>query len=397
MILPCRALLISALAPLCLMAPAFAQDDVTQEDLKTYEERLQEERQKLAALEAARETARTDMSEVNKQLLAAAQESLRREEQAAKIERKLVVLQVEERDARAQLMSDREDLKEILIALVATSRKRPPALVTHPDRATNAIEAAIVMRDLADRLEVRSEELAVKIREYADLTEQVQREKDRLDAAEDKLSEKEQEIQRLAAIKRAAFEDVSDEAEELQRRIDALAAKSETIRALLAEIEANAPPPPSRKPPVLTSDNGKGPDSPIAVAVLNRLGLPAAGQIVQDYGDALPSGRKAEGITVRTRASAQVVAPADGEIVFSGPFRSYGQMLILRTGDGYHIVLSGLADVYGARGQSVLAGEPVGQMSDQEEFPSDLYMELRKDGTPVDPAKWMSRTAGRAG
>lgn len=380
--------------PLCLNGMSVGQMDVTQDDLKTYEERLEAERAKLEALEAARETARTDMSVVNRQLLSAAQESLRREEQAAEIERKLVNLQIRENEARDQLMADREGLKNIMIALVATSRKRPPALVTHPDKATDAIQAAIIMRDLADKLEARSDELAKQVRKYADLAEEVSKEKDKLLSAETALKAKEQEIQTLAAVKRAAFEDIAGEADELKARIDALAEKADSIRTLLAEIEAAAPPPPSRKPPVLRAPAGKGADSPIAVAVLSRLGLPAAGQIVQEYGDKMPSGRKAEGIIVRTRASAQVVAPADGEIVFSGPFRSYGLMLILRTGDGYHIVLSGLANIYGARGQTVLAGEPVGQMSDREEFPSELYMELRRNGTPEDPAKWMSRSAG---
>lgn len=381
-------------APLCLSAISAAQDSVTVDDLKTYEQRLEEERQKLAAIEDAKKSARTDMTAVNEQLLAAAQESLRREEQAAEIEKRLVILQIQERDAQKQLMQDREDLKEILAALVAASRKQPPALVTHPDEASSAIQAAIVMRDVADRLEERSEDLAEKIREYADLTEKVQKEKDKLSDAEDRLSEKEQEIQKLAAIKRAAYEDISEESEEIQKRIDRLVEETENIRTFLTAIEETAPPPPSRKPPGLSTTTGSGPDDPIAVAVLTKLGLPAVGEIAQKYGDTLPSGRKAEGIMVRTRASAQVVAPADGEIVFSGPFRSYGLMLILRTGDGYHIVLSGLENIYGAKGQKVLAGEPVGQMSNREDVPTELYMELHKDGSSHDPAKWMSRSTG---
>ncbi len=396
MILLMRAFSVSVVLPLALLSGmAGAQEiGITQDDLKTYEERLEQERQALAALNAAKDAARTDMNAVNRQLISAAQESLRREEQAAKIERRLVDLEIRERAARDQLMVDRAGLQQILTALISSSRKRPPALVTHPDKATDAIQAAIVMRDVADQLEDRSKELAEKVRTYADLSVEVQKEKDELGSAEARLAEKEQEIRKLAAIKRARFEDISGETEKLEMRIELLAEKAESIKTLLADLQANAPPAPSRKPSILTEPGVQGADSPIAVAVLKRLGLPAVGQIVSGFGDDLPSGQSAEGITVRTRAAAQVVAPADGEIVFSGPFRSYGQMLILRTGDGYHIVLSGLASIYGARGQSVLAGEPVGQMSDQEDVPVELYMELRKDGTPEDPAKWMSRSAG---
>lgn len=389
-----RAFLAAGAFCICLFGSALAQESITQDDLKSYEERLELERQALEALKAAQNSARADLNVVNRQLLSSAQESLRREEQASQIERRLVDLQVRETQARDQLMADREGLRQVMIALIATSRKKPPALVTHPDKANKAIQSAIVMRDMADALEARSKELAAKVQDYANLSLSVRKEKDRLDAAEARLKEKQIEIQTLAAIKRAAFEDIDGEASKLETRIELLAEKAESIRALLAEIEASAPPPPGRKPGVLSAPKGKGADSPIAVAVLSRLGLPAAGQVVSGYGDPMPSGRRAEGITVRTRASAQVVAPSDGVIVWSGPFRSYGQMLILRTGDGYHIVLSGLSSIYGARGQSVEAGEPVGQMSAREDLPSELYMELRKDGTPEDPAKWMSRSAG---
>ena len=394
MILNLRALSMAVIASACLSGVGVAQEDVSQDELRSYEEQLEKDRQALEAIEAARNTARADMTQVNRQLISAAQESLRREEQASVIEKKLIDLQIQENDARNQLMTDREDLKQVMAALISATRKHPPALATHPDRAADSIRAAIVMRDMADLLEKRSAELAVKVKDYAAITEQVRKEKDHLAEAEDRLSEKQAEIETLAAIKRSAFEDISGEADKLRARMDALAEKAETIRALLADLEANAPLAPSRKPPVISAPTGSGPEAPIAVAVLSRLGLPAAGQVVQKFGDDLPTGRQAEGITVRTRASAQVVAPADSIIVWSGPFRSYGQMLILRTGDGYHIVLSGLSDIYGSLGQSVLAGEPIGHMSESADNPTELYMELRKDGTPEDPAKWMSRSAG---
>jgi septal ring factor EnvC (AmiA/AmiB activator) len=223
----------------------------------------------------------------------------------------------------------------------------------------------------------------------------VEHEQEKLNTAENVLQEKRDEIQRLAAVKRAAFEDVSGEVAQLQKRVQVLASKAENVRSLLDSLEQSAPDAPSRKPQVYaqkTPDQTR--DAPISVAVLERLGLPANGRMVQKYGDKLPTGRKAEGITLRTRTAAQVVAPSDALIEYAGPFRSYGQMLILRTGDGYHIVLYGLSDIYGTLGQSVLAGEPIGRMTDRSDVAPDLHMELRKDGTSQDPEKWMSRKAG---
>lgn len=396
---PVWSILSLALSLACLPLSS-AQESVTQEDLESFEQQLEADRIALEAIEAAQNAAQADLSVVNRQLLAAAQDSMRHEEQATIIERRLIDLQIRERTARDQLMADREGLRDLLAALTTASRRQPPALATHPDNATEAIRAAIIMRDLADTLKDRSAELRVQIREYSELKESVGREKERLDAEELILSENEQQIIQLAAVKRAAFEDMTGEADTLRRRVDALAARAENVRTLLASLAEAAPTAPGRKPPAPSS----GPtrvqptpprtSAPVNVAVLERLGLPATGQLVRAFGDALPTGRTSEGITLRTRTSAQVVAPSDAVIEYAGEFRSYGQMLILRTGDGYHIVLYGLSDLYATLGQSVLAGEPVGRMSSEPGAVPDLHMELRKDGTPEDPAQWMSRSAG---
>jgi septal ring factor EnvC (AmiA/AmiB activator) len=115
-----------------------------------------------------------------------------------------------------------------------------------------------------------------------------------------------------------------------------------------------------------------------------------------------------QGDTLATQSGAIVTAPADGSILYAGPFRSYGQLLILDAGDGYHIVLAGMGRISVAAGQSVIAGEPVGAMGearvasasasgDANRTP-ELYMEFRKDGKPVDPAPWWSvRLSGRTG
>lgn len=376
---------------------AGAQESVTQEELQDFEAQLEADRRALAAIEAAQESARADLAVVNRQLLAAAQEGARREEEAARIERRLIDLEIEERRAREALMADREGLRDLLAALTAASRRQPPALATHPDNATNAIRSAIIMRDIADELETRSEGLAADIRNYANLIDAVSRQQERLTAEEEELAENQQEIEELVAIKRSAFEDLTGEADALRERVSALAARADSIRSFLEDLEANAPLTPGRKPPE-PSDNTSEPDiedaPPVSVAVLDQLGLPANGRLIQAFGDELPTGRRAEGITLRTRASAQVVAPSDAIIEYAGPFRSYGQMLILRTGDGYHIVLYGLSDVYPTLGQAVLAGEPIGRMTNRADVSPDLHMELRRDGTPEDPQRWMSGRSG---
>jgi septal ring factor EnvC (AmiA/AmiB activator) len=114
-----------------------------------------------------------------------------------------------------------------------------------------------------------------------------------------------------------------------------------------------------------------------------------------------------QGDMVATQSGAIVTAPSDGSVLYAGPFRSYGQLLILDAGDGYHVVLAGMGRINVTIGQSVLAGEPVGAMGNAKVASAsaaagsggpELYVEFRKDGKPVDPAPWWAvRVSGRTG
>jgi murein hydrolase activator len=108
-----------------------------------------------------------------------------------------------------------------------------------------------------------------------------------------------------------------------------------------------------------------------------------------------------DGIVIETRSGAQVVSPNDGWIMYAGEFRSYGQILIINAGGGYHILLAGLSQIDVQVGQFVLAGEPIGLMvaapktasvKTQETAPV-LYVEFRKNQRPVDPGPWWAENA----
>jgi septal ring factor EnvC (AmiA/AmiB activator) len=126
------------------------------------------------------------------------------------------------------------------------------------------------------------------------------------------------------------------------------------------------------------------------------LPMPAQGRRVLAFGEKTQYGSQSKGIVIETRHGGQVVSPSDGWIVYAGEFRSYGQLLIINAGGGYHVLLAGLSQIDVQLGQFVLAGEPVGVMSTaaksaaakvQDNAPV-LYIEFRKDQRPIDPDPW---------
>jgi len=117
--------------------------------------------------------------------------------------------------------------------------------------------------------------------------------------------------------------------------------------------------------------------------------FPARGRIVVKYGQNTNLGAPSKGITIETRPNGQVIAPYDGQVVFSGPFRGYGLLLIIEHGEGYHTLLAGMARIDSTVGQHLLAGEPVGIMGQSDDKPL-LYVELRRNGQPVNPLPWLT-------
>ena len=120
--------------------------------------------------------------------------------------------------------------------------------------------------------------------------------------------------------------------------------------------------------------------------------LPARGKVVIGFGDEVDAG-ESKGLQIATRPGAQVVAPFDGQVVFQGPFRGYGEILILEHAGGYHTLLAGLGRTDAIVGQWLLAGEPVGVMGPAAGSSSglspELYVELRQDGPPIHPLPWL--------
>ncbi len=132
-----------------------------------------------------------------------------------------------------------------------------------------------------------------------------------------------------------------------------------------------------------------------------KLPLPVTGTLVRAYGEPDGYGSASKGLSIATRPQTLVTAPVDGRVLFSGPFRSFQQLLIIDAGHGYHIVLAGMYEVRVVRGQFVLSGEPIARMGDipeQSAVPLTggagmpvCYMEIRRGSIPIDPGPWLDQ------
>jgi len=280
----------------------------------------------------------------------------------------------------ADLQDSQREMKKLFVRKAAIQEKTTRETRKAARRMQKLAEQASSLKDLIARIEAerkRQKELA-RLRA--------------IEAAKRKRAEEIAEAKRLAAEKKAHEEKIArlkkekKEAEirealrKEQQRLahikkvkaqKAAAAKKEAEEKRQQQLaEANTPPPQS-------FSKARG-----------RLPMPAIGKLATAYGQKTNAGVRAKGISILTRAEAQVITPFDGVVLFSGPFRGYGQLLIIEYGDGYHILLAGMSRIDATTGQSLLAGEPVGVMTNVSS--PELYVELRHNGQPINPLPWLS-------
>jgi len=385
------------------------RDTYSQDDLKRVEQARDAALQRLRALERASKSAEREASAIDQDLLAAAGDAMRREEAASGAEERLADLAMQTQAARARLTSDEAALEDLLAALMTFGARRPPALAASPEQAGEAVRAAILMGETAPALSERARELKAQIDELNRLAAETYVQRQRLDHQETALAARRQEITALAAEKRLSNAALAAETRSLRSETARLSAEADTLRDLLDGLAKAAPSAPGRKP--ANTAPAPRPASSTAAATSPARALPgtpaagprpttssagplqpATGARLRRFGQSV-DGLRHEGLTLATRSGAQVVAPLDARVQFAGAFRSYGQMVILDVGGDVLVVVSGLDALYPEAGQWVLAGEPIGRMTDRKSPSPELYLEVRKKGQPVDPEKWLaSRT-----
>lgn len=374
----------------------------TQDDLRKAEAARDAAIARLKALEASAAAAARDASAIDADLVAAASDATAREEAAYAAEEQLMLLADETRTATQELERDQAAVQELFAALMVFSARRPPALATSPDDVSKAIRAAILMSDAAPALNRRAEDLRQRLADLQGLADATRAQQATLTLATSALEARREEIAALAEEKRRAQASLDAEAAAARAAARKLASEAETLRDLLDGLAKTAPPPPSVKPgqippaarPPATRPSASPTTKPAAgVAPRPPAGAPlypVVGSPLRRFGRTI-AGQKQEGLTLAARPGATVIAPLDARVQFAGPFRTYGQMAILDVGADVLVVVAGMDGLYPEAGQWVLAGEPIGRMSDRKSPSPELYLEVRRKGQPIDPETWLGR------
>ena len=419
-----------ALLPAGITAPAAAQTAppavASADAIKQREQELEAARaeQKNAAelrqrLQAEISAIGQDRSKLNQQLIDTATKVRAVETSIADAEARLRPLDSREGQVRASLDSRRSDIVEVLAALQRAGRRTPPALLVRPEDALQSLRTAMLLGAVVPELRGRAEKLAGDLGELVALRRQIATERDKLALDRDRLKDDQLRMSALIDERQRKQAAVEKDMEAEGARAVALSKQVDGLQGLIAKMEQDlktaakaaatatmqgTPALVNGKPnPALFKDASR--QSP-AIAFASARGLfayPVNGSKIRDFGASDGAGGAEKGISLAARAGAQVTTPCDGWVVYAGPFRSYGQLLILNAGGGYHVLIAGMERISVNIGQFVLTGEPVATMGKTSQVASILaatasqpvlYVEFRKDGTPIDPGPWWAANEG---
>lgn len=364
-----------------------------------------------------------ELGRLRTELSAAAAAAQAHEVAISSLETDLVELAGESQAKIKALTKRKGQLGDTLAALQRLSLRPTAALIVSPGDPNDVIRSGLLMRTAVPQIEAQTKALRRQLAEIASLRSEMATKRGELQTASVALSHEQEKLAGLAAEKKRAFKKTEGAQKSAEKRIAKLTAEAKSLEDLLERLNRGASAAPRSKPqtgasPARPEDNlASTPRLPPISAARGQLTLPAQGVVVKAFGDRTSTGSKTRGVTWQTRQAAIVVAPWEGRVVFAGPFRSFGRILIIDHGEGYHSLIAGLERLDAEINQWVLAGEPVGVaggetadnslkrggrtgkgQADGSAKPTggaNLYVELRRNGQPINPLPWIAASTDR--
>lgn len=367
--------------------PAAAQDQPEQgQQLETLQQQIDSSKANQARIAAEIAAAVKEQDTVAEKLVAISKAIKTQQSSIAASEKELKQL-AEDRARLLVSLGEKQDmLSDLLAGLQRMEQNPPPALVVEPDDVLKALRGAMLMGTIVPELQGQAEELVAELDRQKQIEAQITTRKHDIESDMERLRAARADLNDLVKRKKDLVSKGNADLAIESQRIAQLGQKASSLKQLLTSLaeekkKAEARAAAEEKERLRLEDLQRRPKVVFAEA-RGKLELPAQGQVMRRFGEADGLGGKAQGLMIATAHGAQVTTPADGKVEFAGPFRSYGQVIILNPGGGYRVLLAGMDKVTPNVGEYLRAGEPVGEMGSGPASVT-LFGDVVQDGRPV--------------
>lgn len=405
-----------------------APDRITHEiELQGIEETLHASEEQRRKIEAEIEAIKADRLRLNAALIETAAVVKRDEDSVGAMETQLRAMMGSEDAIRRSLDSRRAVVAEVLASLQRMGGKPLPALLARPEDVVESIRAAMLLGSVLPELRAESEALASDLADLLTLRKSITAARDGLAQHGAALSLERLRLGKLIEAKRGLLAEAESAMASEKARAAELARSAGSLKDLIAKIENEIAAAQNAAELARRAEDAQRLSAEADAAAIQKkldagafrdaarlspaipfgdargqLPAPVSGAVVKLFGSGDGFGGLEKGQSFKTFRKASVVSPTDGWVSYAGPYRTYGQLLIINAGGGYYVVLAGMSSVNVDAGQFVLMGEPVAFMGEKSARSAAaiaigavdpvLYVEFRKDGIPIDPGPWWTKS-----
>jgi septal ring factor EnvC (AmiA/AmiB activator) len=337
--------------------------------LHQVEEQLKQKQQQQEQLDAAARTAAKGLEELRDKLIASTKTVQDKQDEDEALEDKLDRLTDDIAAKSKNAAKERAQLSLMISALIEVASRPPETLFLQNGITADHIHRSLLLQAVLPELKDRAESTARDLATLYDLQTQLAEQKRLVAASQENLQKQRRDLDQLISARQGFLQRTEQQKADIAQHLQALTEEAKDLRQLMEKVT----PPPSRA-------------SKPAPAGTVALKWPVAGILKHRFGDRDADGVTSEGLTLAAPSGAPVVAPRAGRVVFVGPFRGYGQILILQHVGGFHSFLAGFGRIDAEMGQEVAAGEPLGVLPVKAGTRPELYFEWRHGEEPVDPS-----------
>ncbi len=365
-------------------------------DLQKIEKSIETAQGQEAKLKSQSKKLAKELKTLRQDLIIIARNTQEHEALMSSLEQQLAALEEDLILRRQKLGLRRAELSGTLSALSRISHDPSKAFFLYPGTPLDSVRSTMLLQAAVPALRDRADLLREELAALSQVKDDIANKYTQLDQTETELASEQVKLQAMLARKTALHKQTETEQKQAQAAVAKLVKKAKNLKELMLNL--NRPTPKPEEPAATDSVNTGAqtakldakPDGIRPFPVKGNITPPAKGKLLQRYGQDTGFGQTSKGLMIETRANAQVISPFDGQIVFAGPFRNHGLILIIEHAGGYHSVLAGFDRVNVVVGQWLLTGEPVGVMAKNVAGKSpELYVELRRNGQPVNPLQWI--------
>lgn len=374
---------ISALAALLFAGAAVAQApqqklDSTLNDLAQNKKNEAQLKQKLAETERDMQRMRERAAGIGERLQVSERRVTKQEEELAKVNAKFA-------DKKNEFEQRKKEYAKTVMSLMRLRNLPPTAIFSKSEDTQSLLRTASILEKTNQAVAEKAARLRSDISELKALQAD-SRQKDAETKAEQlKLREEQNTLARELNARQKLQGKLNADHTRTQAKIAELSQQSQNLQELIRKLDENEKAQSRPKAPSSTRafDGKKG-----------SARAPVAGSILHHFGEPQNANATYHGMVFKARPGATVVAPYDGEIVFTGPFRDYGNMVLIKHKNGYISLIAGLGSVNASVNQSAIRGEPIGTMP--QTGSGEAYVELRdSNAKPIDPSDWFANVVSR--